>query len=45
MIKCGVIGVGHMGKHHARILSELPECKLIGVCDINRDKGQNIANK
>jgi len=45
MIKCGVIGVGHMGKHHARILSELPECKLIGVCDIDRDKGQKIANK
>ncbi len=45
MIKCGVIGIGHMGKHHARILSELPECKLIGVCDIDRDKGQKIANK
>ncbi len=45
MIKSGVIGVGHMGKHHVRILSEIPECKLIGVCDIDKDKGLKIGNK
>lgn len=45
MIKSGVIGVGHMGKHHARILSEIPECKLVGICDIDKDTGVKIANK
>lgn len=45
MIKSGVIGVGHMGKHHARILAEIPECELIGVCDIDKDKGQKIATE
>lgn len=45
MIKSGVIGVGHMGKHHARILAEIPECELIGVCDIDKDKGQKIAKE
>lgn len=45
MIKSGVIGVGHMGKHHTRILAEIPECELIGVCDIDKDKGQKIAKE
>lgn len=45
MIKSGVIGVGHMGKHHARILSEIPECKLVGICDIDKDTGIKIAKK
>lgn len=45
MIKSGVIGVGHMGKHHARILAEIPECELIGVCDMDKDKGQKIAKE
>jgi predicted dehydrogenase len=45
MVKSGVIGVGHMGKHHARILSEIPESKLVGVCDTDKDTGVKIANK
>lgn len=32
-IKVGVVGVGHLGKEHARIYSQLPECQLIGISD------------
>ncbi len=45
MIKCGVIGVGHMGEHHTRILSKLPETTLVGVSDIDEEKGEKIVQK
>lgn len=32
-IKVGVVGVGHLGKEHARIYSTLPEAELVGICD------------
>ena len=28
-----VIGAGHMGKHHARIYSELDDCELVAIVD------------
>lgn len=36
--KIGVIGVGHLGQHHARIYTELLDASLVGVADsdINR---------
>jgi len=33
MLKVGVIGAGSMGRHHARIYSELEQCQLIGIAD------------
>ncbi len=42
-IRAGVIGVGYLGKHHARIYSSIPGVKLIGVSDINRDIGMEVA--
>lgn len=33
IIKTAVVGVGHLGKNHARIMKELPECELVAVCD------------
>jgi predicted dehydrogenase len=43
MIKCGVIGVGHMGKHHTRILAEIKKVKLVGISDIDYKLGKKIA--
>ncbi len=40
-----VIGVGNMGRHHARVYSELSGVKLIAVCDINKIAGEQIAKK
>ena len=30
-LRIGVVGVGVMGSNHARVLSELPGVKLVGV--------------
>lgn len=32
-IACGVIGVGQLGQHHARIYKELPRADLVGIYD------------
>lgn len=44
-VKVGVIGVGSIGSQHARIFSELPDVKLIGVVDIDFTRAQEIASK
>ncbi len=44
-IRAGVIGVGFLGKHHARIYNEIPGVKLIGVSDIDRNMGMEVARK
>ncbi|MSO36452.1 MAG: Gfo/Idh/MocA family oxidoreductase [Acidobacteria bacterium] len=38
-----VIGVGHLGKHHARILASLPGVTLAGVVDTNQERAGQIA--
>ena len=42
-IRTAVIGVGHLGKHHARIYNELPNSELVCVVDLNETEGRNIA--
>jgi len=37
-LRVGVIGVGHLGKEHARIYSTLPFTQLIGLADIDPSK-------
>ncbi len=45
VLRAGVIGLGAMGKHHARIYSELLDVELIGVADLNRELASDIARK
>jgi predicted dehydrogenase len=42
-MKVAVIGVGHLGRHHARILSSLPGVELAAVVDINRDRAEEVS--
>lgn len=42
-VRIGVIGTGHLGKHHARILAEMAGAKLVGVADVNEVVGREIA--
>ncbi len=42
-MRAAVIGVGHLGKHHARILSTLPGVTLVGVVDTNAERAAKIA--
>jgi predicted dehydrogenase len=44
-IKIGVIGVGNMGQHHTRVLSLLKDVELVGVADINVERGLDTASK
>ncbi|MEE8442265.1 MAG: Gfo/Idh/MocA family oxidoreductase, partial [Dehalococcoidia bacterium] len=44
-ISVGVIGVGAMGQHHARILASLPGVRLIGVADPDLDRAQSVASQ
>ena len=39
-VKVGVIGIGNMGWHHARVLSLLKDAELVGVADPNENRGQ-----
>lgn len=41
-IKVAVVGVGHLGAHHARIYSKLENARLIGVSDIVKKKAKKI---
>ena len=45
MLKVGVIGVGHLGKHHARIYSELDGVRLVGVADIISERAEQVASE
>jgi predicted dehydrogenase len=42
-LRIAVIGVGHLGKHHARILSTQPGAELVSVVDTNRPRAEEIA--
>jgi predicted dehydrogenase len=39
----GVVGVGHLGRHHARIWSELPGARLVGVVDTDGARAEELA--
>jgi len=42
-LRLGVVGVGHLGKHHARILSSLPGVELSAIVDTNKSRADDIA--
>lgn len=44
-IRVGVIGVGNMGQHHTRVLSMLKDVELVGVADVNVERGLDTASK
>ncbi|MCK4386078.1 MAG: Gfo/Idh/MocA family oxidoreductase, partial [candidate division Zixibacteria bacterium] len=44
-IKAGVIGVGHLGRHHARVYSRIPEAQLVGVHDTDSEKARKVAKE
>lgn len=44
-IRVGVIGVGHLGQHHARIYAGMKDVELAGICDINPVRAKKLAKK
>ena len=45
MLKVAVIGVGSMGKNHARVYTEIPEADLVAVSDNNPKIVQAVAER
>lgn len=44
-LRAGVIGVGHLGQHHARLYASLPDSTLVGVIDEDQGRASVIAQK
>jgi predicted dehydrogenase len=42
-LRVGVVGVGHLGQHHARILSTMPGVQLVGVVDASTERAAAVA--
>jgi len=42
-VNAAVIGVGSMGRHHARVYSELPDVDLVGVVDADEETATAVA--
>jgi predicted dehydrogenase len=37
-LRVGVVGVGHLGRHHARLLAATPGARLVGVADLDAER-------
>lgn len=44
-LRLGVVGVGHLGQAHARILAGLPQVELVGVTDTNSQQARMVAER
>ncbi len=42
-VRVGVVGVGHLGRHHARLYASLPGATLVAVADQDFDRAKKIA--
>jgi predicted dehydrogenase len=42
-IRTGVVGVGHLGSLHAKMLRDIPAADLVGVFDVDGDRGRRVA--
>jgi predicted dehydrogenase len=44
-VRTAVVGVGRMGQHHARVLSQLPMSKLTAIVDARIEQARKIASQ
>ncbi len=44
-IRVAVIGTGYLGRHHARVFSEIEETELVGVVDLDKERAGEIAEQ
>ncbi len=42
-LRVAVVGVGHLGRHHARLLAAMPDVDLVAVADIDAARAAEIA--
>jgi predicted dehydrogenase len=44
-LRAGVIGVGALGRHHARVWASLPGARLVGVFDVDPARAAEVAGR
>ena len=44
-LRVGVVGVGHLGQHHARLLSAMPGTALVAVADIDPSRALEVGSR
>jgi predicted dehydrogenase len=44
-VRIAVVGVGHLGRHHARLVASLPEARLVGVHDHHEGRAEAVARE
>ena len=44
-LNIGIVGVGHLGSLHAKMLAEIPEARLAGVHDLDFAKARKVAHE
>ncbi|MDR3609825.1 MAG: Gfo/Idh/MocA family oxidoreductase [Ignavibacteriaceae bacterium] len=44
-LKIGVIGIGHLGKLHAKMFKQISNCELVGVFDSDSDQLSHVASE
>lgn len=44
-LRAAVVGVGHLGQHHARVLAAIPEVELVAVSDARPEQARAVAEK
>ncbi len=44
-LRVGVVGVGHLGQHHARLWAAMEGCRLVAVVDADAERARAIAGK
>lgn len=44
-VKTAVVGTGHLGRHHLRWFSQLPDSELVGLYDVDREKADRYASE
>jgi predicted dehydrogenase len=43
-LKIGIVGIGHLGALHLKVLDELKDqADIVGICDINKSRTQRLA--
>jgi len=43
MVKVSVVGAGFWGRNHLRVLGEMDDCEVVGVCDVDEGRARAAA--
>ncbi|MHB0876311.1 MAG: Gfo/Idh/MocA family protein [Anaerolineae bacterium] len=44
-VRVGFLGLGGMGQHHLKTVSQIPDAEIVAVCDVNTELAQKLASE